>query len=285
MNKTRGLFINILSHTKIPALARKLLVRNGRFVLMFHGVYKKKYPELPDIMQRYFSEDEFSYVLDWLKFRFSFLSPKDFLNSNKPGVLLTFDDGFANNANNALPVLEKFNAPAVFFVTTQHVMDPENWLPATSEMIPSFWGSPGDVPASIAADLFNGMSEPDLIKCAQHPLITIGSHTVSHPYLTKCTHQQVTDELISSRNYIKSMTGQKVDLLAYPSGDYDRHVAETAKRVGYVAAFAVNCNKVGIPNFEIPRIGLFQPDPAYLDLKLSGLFRVPIKPDSNIHHV
>ena len=285
MNKTRHLLINILSQTRIPALARKLLERNGRFVLMFHGVYKKKYPDLPDTVQRYFSVDEFSSALDWLKIRFSFLTTKDFLNSNKPGVLLTFDDGFANNASNALPVLEKFYAPAVFFVTTQHVMDPQNWLPATSEMVSSFWRSPGDVPASIAADLFNGMSESDLKKCAQHPLITIGSHTISHPYLTKCTFQQVSDELISSRDYLEAVTGRNVDLLAYPSGDYDRHVAETAKRVGYVAAFAVNCNKVGIPNFEIPRIGLFQADPAYLDLKLSGLFRVPIKPDSNIHHV
>jgi len=49
-----------------------------------------------------------------------------------------------------------------------------------------------------------------------------------------------------------------------------------AREVGYRAAFAVESRKLGAPLFEIPRIGLYSSDHAYLDSKLSGLHRRPV---------
>src|SRR5689334_21211278 len=42
----------------------------------------------------------------------------------RPSVLLTFDDGFKNIVENALPVLDEFGVPAVFFVLGEVVKDP-----------------------------------------------------------------------------------------------------------------------------------------------------------------
>jgi len=38
----------------------------------------------------------------------------------RPAVLLTFDDGFRNNAEVAAPILRRHNVPAVFFVASRH---------------------------------------------------------------------------------------------------------------------------------------------------------------------
>src|SRR6266849_306270 len=56
---------------------------------------------------------------------YSFVSPGQILEGLPPGgkyVLLTFDDGYFNNLR-ALPVMEEFDAPAVFFISSDHVRE------------------------------------------------------------------------------------------------------------------------------------------------------------------
>jgi peptidoglycan/xylan/chitin deacetylase (PgdA/CDA1 family) len=237
----------------------------------------RKNPHVPLEIQPYLAIDDFRKTLAWIKSRFSFLTPDEFLISNKSGVLLTFDDGLANNYANVLPVLAEFKAPAVFFVSTQHVIHPKDWLPASREAARKHWGCEELVSVGVAADFYDGMSHEQLALCARNPLITIGSHTVSHPFLTHCDSARLTFELVESRRFLQEVTRQTVDLFAYPAGDYDRTVAEAVRASGYRAAFAEDIRNVGFPAFEIPRIGFYAADPAYLSLKLSGLHRQPIR--------
>src|SRR2546426_534763 len=56
---------------------------------------------------------------------YGFVSPRQILEGPQPGgrhILLTFDDGYFNNVR-ALPMMEEFNAPAVFFVSSDHVRE------------------------------------------------------------------------------------------------------------------------------------------------------------------
>jgi peptidoglycan/xylan/chitin deacetylase (PgdA/CDA1 family) len=243
---------------------------------MFHGISSHKINFLPPDVQPRFSSAELDSTLHWLKAHFSFLSPREFFETRKPGILITFDDGFANNEANALPVLEYHQAPAVFFVTTQHIIDPHNWLPATRRMVRKHWRAESDVDEMIAVDFFNGMTVEQLRRCADHPLLTIGSHTLSHPFLTQCDSSSLTFELCESKKLLESLTQKSVDLFAYPTGDYNDSVMDAAKQVGYRAAFVMDSQKLGSPAYEIPRIGLYDADPIYLALKLSGLHRPPL---------
>lgn len=246
-------------------------------MLEFHGVASRRYQHIPLEVQPSLTIDELRQILNWVRNHFLFLTPEEFLKSNKRGVLLTFDDGFLNNFTNALPLLQEFDAPAIFFVTTQHIINPKNWLPSVANIARRHWINETNVPPEIAADLFDGMNQNQLAEAARNPLITIGSHTVSHLFLTKCTKDQLEYELTASRQYLRELTAQPVDLFAYPTGDYDRNVAEAVCSAGYVAAFVEDSRNVGVPLFEIPRIGVYSPESSYLALKLSGLHRRPIR--------
>jgi peptidoglycan/xylan/chitin deacetylase (PgdA/CDA1 family) len=255
---------------------RAFLARSGRFVLMFHGIHRKVWPGVSPSSQSGLTSEELREILGWLVPRFRILSPHQFFRTDSHGALLTFDDGLANNVTNALPVLESFGAPAVLFVTTQHVINPRNWLPFTKKKVAGNWDSEAEVPPDVGADLFDGMSLEQLRACAAHPLISIGSHSVSHPFLTRCDEGDLTHELVDSKRFLEDVSGEACDLFAYPTGDYDGRVAAAVRRAGYRYAFAVDAKGSGPSRYEIPRVGIYRAGRAYLDLKLSGLHRRPI---------
>ncbi len=220
--------------------------------------------------------EELRTTLAWIKERFAFLTPEQLLCGDQPGILLTFDDGFANNFTNALPVLEEVHAPAVFFVTTQHVSDPKDWLPATlrqAELARQFWS---DISESVESNLWNGMSIEQLRRAAESPLITIGSHTISHPSLIHCDDKTLEQEVCGSKSFLEEQIGKEVDLFAYPTGQYDQRVLQAVADAGYRAAFVEESRSLGPVAFEIPRIGIYESSAGYLGLKLSGFFRRPI---------
>lgn len=71
--------------------------------------------------------------------------------------------------------------------------------------------------------------------------VHFGSHTVTHPILTRTDAEQLRHELTASREAIERNTGQPCDILAYPVGKpyaYSREVIETAKACGYRAALS-----------------------------------------------
>lgn len=258
-----------------PALVRHV-ARQGRFALVMHGVSPAFDPSLPASVQPHHTAQEMRQTLSWLKHYFTLLTHEQFLNSDHAGVLLTFDDGFANNVDVLLPILEEFDAPAVFFVTVQHVLNPRDWLPATRRLIEKVWHQVEDMPETTARNFYDGMTVGQLQACAQHPLITIASHTISHAFLSRCSLLEQENEISGSKRLLEEMAGKPVDYFAYPTGDYDARTIQLVQQAGYKAAFAVDPLRLGALQFEIPRVGLYSSEPSYLGLKLSGLYRPPL---------
>jgi peptidoglycan/xylan/chitin deacetylase (PgdA/CDA1 family) len=279
-----SLFPRLAARSGLAALARWILARGGRFALNFHGVSRQRYPNVPRDLQPHHTVDEFRDTLAWLAPRFPFLRLDDFLHTAKPGVLLTFDDGHANNLFNILPILAEFRAQGLFFVTVQHVQNPRNWLGFTREYARRGWGAEQNIPEDFARDCYDGLSEAQLAQLAASPWAVIGSHTLHHPHLPELSSAALRRELEESRRALAEISRQPVATLAYPYGEYNRPVAEAARASGYRAAFAVIPQGVGLPAYEIPRADLYYPDPDYLALKLSGLRwpaqRAPILPAS-----
>jgi poly-beta-1,6-N-acetyl-D-glucosamine N-deacetylase len=123
---------------------------------------------------------------------------------------LTFDDGYADFFTQALPLLRAKGLPVTVFVTTD------------------FIGTPGY------------MTWQQLREASRDPLVTVGSHTVSHTDLTKASAEALRRELADSRSILEQALSRPVDLLAYPWGQFSEAVAEAARGYGYRAACTTN---------------------------------------------
>ena len=268
--------VNLFYYSGAAFLFRKLLAKGGKYVLMFHGVSSVKRPSIDRKVQPHLSKDEFESIIFWLKKNFNLLDPKDLMDSKEEGVLLTFDDGFHNNFSNVLPLLCKYSIPGLFFIPTQHVENPKNWLhfiKIKAEKNVNLFG----LNKSIQSDLFDGISKKNLAQMADNPLVTIGSHSVSHPLLSKCSQLDLRNELVNSKEYLENIIGRPVKYFAYPSGDYNKKVINAVKESGYEMAFGIDkIQNLGQLNFEIPRIGIYSSDIPYLAAKLSGLYSGPV---------
>lgn len=93
--------------------------------VMYHYVRPVENTEL-----RYLSVDDFEKQLDWLSKNVgNFISLENWENAKQgatqEGVLLTFDDGLKDHFRHVLPILQKKNLFAIFFVNTQPLLSPE----------------------------------------------------------------------------------------------------------------------------------------------------------------
>ena len=84
-------------------------------IVMYHGV--------PSTSGATISAAVFEQHVRFLKRHFEFAAPDDVparAGSARPRVLLTFDDGFRNNAEVVAPILRRHDVPAIFFVCSRH---------------------------------------------------------------------------------------------------------------------------------------------------------------------
>jgi peptidoglycan/xylan/chitin deacetylase (PgdA/CDA1 family) len=115
-------------------------------------------------------------------------------------VALTFDDGFANFYERALPVLVKHNFAATVFVISGHV----NGL--------NDWAAP---PAALGKqEMLSWRQTAELVASG----IEVGSHTRTHPDLRRCGLEKARLEMNESRKEIEDHLGSKVESFAYPYG-------------------------------------------------------------------
>lgn len=94
-------------------------------VLVYHGIVGE---EKPEPFRYHHTAAEFDAHLDWLNSRCTPVTLADFSRWKrgewqpvKPPVLVTFDDGYRNNATVAAPLLKRKGVPALFFLTSGHV--------------------------------------------------------------------------------------------------------------------------------------------------------------------
>ena len=192
---------------------------------------------------------------------YRFLSPRDLAQElPKEGncVLLTFDDGYFNNTR-AIPLLEEFNVPAVFFISSGHVKQGKAfWWDALyrecgkrgrfaeevrrraavyKQMAPpqieadicSRFGRAALFPVG---DLDRPFTPHELAKFASHPLVFLGNHTRDHAILTNCFSGEIRSQIRDCQESLHEMTGKRPEIIAYPNGNCSREIVEAACEAG-----------------------------------------------------
>lgn len=134
-------------------------------------------------------------------------------------VALTFDDGYADFAEHAFPVLDKVGAKATLFVVSDCVGTTASWLPF------------GAVPDRRL------LGWSDLIELAGNG-IEIGSHGCRHLPLDTLPVAQAREEIYRSRMDIAERIGLP-EAFAYPFGYHNAVVRSLVARAGYYSASEV----------------------------------------------
>lgn len=161
-------------------------------------------------------------------------------------LAVTFDDAYRSVLELAFPVLERLGIPGTVFVPTDHA---GTGRPMSWPGIDRWLGGPHEHEL-VAMD----WDELRLLDAAGWE---VGSHTCSHPHLTRCDDASLERELRDSRERCTQELGRPCRSLAYPYGDHDDRVVAATGRAGYTAACTVpTLLRAGDP-LRQPRIGLY----------------------------
>ncbi len=135
-------------------------------------------------------------------------------------VVLTFDDGFLDNYEQAFPVLTRFGFPATIFLAASYI------------------GS-GRLPTLTHTDFVPQPLTWDQVKEMHAGGIEFGSHTLTHPMLSRIPLSQVRQEVRDSKRFMEDILSAPVRFFCYPRGDFSAAVRHIVQDEGYAAACTI----------------------------------------------
>ncbi len=255
-----------------PLILSAVKEQNALNTYLFHALFlnKEELTKNQADPQQQVTVDVFRRFVAYHKNKgYTFVSPVDVLNGLDPEkkyIMITFDDGYYNNLR-ALPVLEEFNVPALFFISANHVrngkafwwdvayregkkagmtdaaisIEKEYLLTLTDDAIDSHLIS------KYGIDCLTPISETDrpltpdeLNKFAQHPLVHIGNHTCDHAVLPNYTTAGIKEQISQAQDILEDIVGYRPVTIAYPCGEYNDKVLEVCQQEGIKLGITVH---------------------------------------------
>jgi peptidoglycan/xylan/chitin deacetylase (PgdA/CDA1 family) len=172
---------------------------------------------------------------------------------------VTFDDAYVN-VSSVLPALASLRVPVTVFACPGFAEDGRPFL--VPELRTRTDGFHSEV---------RTMSWDEL-RASVGIGVEIGSHTVSHPHLTRLSDVELERELGDSKQRLEDELAVPCRFLAYPYGEHDARVRGAARAAGYAGAFALRAAD-GDP-FAAPRVDLYRSDGRLrVALKTSAVYR------------
>lgn len=132
-------------------------------------------------------------------------------------ITITFDDGYQNVLRHAAPGLVENGFAATQFLVADFLGKRNEWDVAEGE---------APEPLMTKAEIREWLS-------AGHE---IGSHTLSHPRLTRLSSARLREEIFSSRSKLEDLFGRPVHHFCYPYGDWNPAVRDLVAEAGYLTA-------------------------------------------------
>jgi O-antigen/teichoic acid export membrane protein/peptidoglycan/xylan/chitin deacetylase (PgdA/CDA1 family) len=133
---------------------------------------------------------------------------------------VTFDDGYYDNLEIALPILEDLRIPATIYVVT-----------AVIDGTASFDWYRNPPPA---------LSWDDLRAIQSGGLVDVQPHTRTHPALTRLGLPAARDEIAGSRADVEANLGLVCTSFAYPAGIYGSREAGLVREAGFAAGLTTD---------------------------------------------
>ena len=132
-------------------------------------------------------------------------------------IVISFDDGYTNVLRYGLDSLAASGFRAIQFLVADLLGKHNAW----------------DVPEGEAPEPMMDAAQVREWLAAGHD---IGSHTLTHPFLTKLPSAQAREEITASRKKLEDLFARPITHFCYPYGDWNESVRELVQAAGYKTA-------------------------------------------------
>jgi peptidoglycan/xylan/chitin deacetylase (PgdA/CDA1 family) len=221
-----------------------ILLRNAAVIVAFHRVQDTPAPDALTI-----GVEMFERYCRFFRRHFRVMPLRDLVLRFERGLglnrelAITFDDGYRDNFDNAVPVLEKLSLPATFFVVTE-------WI--GTDVVP-WW------------DRAQGVRHPwmtwDQVRRLHGKGFDVGLHARTHIDLGRASEAEARGEILDARRELGRQLAAPVELFAYPYGGR-QNLAEANRALVKAAGFRCCCscfggsNAAGTDPFHLRRVAI-----------------------------
>lgn len=152
-------------------------------------------------------------------------------------VGITFDDGYLNNLDNALPVLKKYSFSSTCYVVSQQIAKTNSW---DREV-----GIP-EVPLMSTQQLQQWVAGGQ----------TLGAHTRNHVHLPQLDAAACHEEIAGCKAELEQIVGSSIGHFCYPYGDYAAEHMAMVQDTGYATATTTQRARVRLGDglCQLPRV-------------------------------
>ncbi len=267
----------VLSKTYLRLFKEK----NSLMIFLFHSLFLNEDEIKSGIVDVDIKEaitvDHFRKFIEYyLSCGYNFISPDEILRGLKKDqkhALITFDDGYYNNSF-SLSVLNEFDIPAVFFISTKNIKENKSfWWDVLyrerkkqNALIDSIYKERSILMNKTNYDiekyLISEFGERSLISIgdtdrpftfselknfSKNKNVIIGNHTDSHVALTNYSMSDIKVEISKSQKIISQEIGITPEIIAYPYGKFSDNVINVSKELGFKIGVTTTTGKNYFP--------------------------------------
>ena len=215
-------------------------IQSGVPILLFHAIGNENEKPGTFLMPR----ERFATHLRWIRrLGYRVITLEEYLACRRErrfppprSVIITFDDGYADNHTKALPILRSHNMPATVFLVSRFVGQTNTW----------------DHAGPLARRRLMGWTQ---IREMALQGIGFGAHSQTHAALTHLEPSSAMMEIERSREDTEQELPHPVTAFAYPYGLHDIEVQRMVEQAGYSLGCTVDpgLNGLGTPSFSLRR--------------------------------
>ena len=179
----------------------------------------------------------FSRQIDWLERHFQLVSLEEAQRRIRQGynhqtcISITFDDGYADNCQQAIPLLVKKRIPCTYFVTLQNVMKEE---PFSHDLMLGHHLAPNNL---------------EQLRAMAAAGVEIGGHAYTHADLGAITDPRLLhQEVVTAKEDLQKALGRPIRYFAFPYGQH-KNLGSMAFKLVEQAGYAGACSAYGGLNY------------------------------------
>ena len=154
-------------------------------------------------------------------------------------VAITLDDGYLDNLENALPVLQRHGFSATCYAVSGALGRCNDWDAAK-------------------LGVRKPMMDVTQLRAWHAGGMEVGAHTRTHPRLSQCSDAQLRDEIAGNKAELEDAIGAAVPQFCYPYGDHDDRVVAATREAGYTAATTIRRGRARACDdlWRLPRVAV-----------------------------